>query len=293
MRKEFGVKLAIVGVVACAAVYALTSSQPSGSTFLDNHLAVEDVEFMAYVAKYRKSYGTVEEYNYRLSQFKLNRAKIAASNMKDSLSSTGVNLFADWTPEEFKKILGYKKNHTQKVESVKLLNTDAVPASVDWRTKGAVTPVKNQGQCGSCWSFSVTGSMEGAHAIKTGKLVSLSEQQLVDCSKDNSGCNGGDMDLAFKYTSTNPLETEAAYPYLAQDESCSYKKAQGVVSATTFHDVAANDNKQLKAAVALGPVSIAIEADQTVFQYYNGGILNSADCGTQLDHGVLIVGYGS
>ena len=125
-------------------------------------------------------------------------------------------------------------------KNIEILDESNLADSVDWVTKGAVTPVKNQGQCGSCWAFSTTGSMEGAHQIKTGNLVSLSEQQLVDCSWLNMGCNGGMMDRAFSYTKTHPLETEAEYPYTAKSHGlfgCKYEKSKGVVAAETYTDV--------------------------------------------------------
>lgn len=183
---------------------------------------------------------------------------------------------------------------TKTEKNVVKLDTSLAADSVDWRTKGAVTPVKNQGQCGSCWSFSTTGSMEGAHFVKTGKLVSLSESNLVDCSWLNHGCNGGSMDLAFRYAESNPLETEADYPYTPKTGifACKYTKSKGVVKVTTYKDVPANSSAALKAAVTQQPVSVAIEADKPVFHQYTGGIITTG-CGTALDHGVLAVGYGT
>merc|ERR1719263_1454268 len=173
-----------------------------------------------------------------------------------------------------------------------------LPTEVDWSAKGAVTPVKNQGQCGSCWSFSSTGSLEGAWEIASGKLVSLSEQQLVDCSKKegNMGCNGGLMDNAFTYWKTAGVCTEESYPYTAKTgttckaSSCTKAIPEGGVVG--FKDVDKDDEKALMEAVATGPVSIAIQANKGAFQFYKGGVL-STSCGTSLDHGVLLVGYGT
>merc|ERR1711953_1456656 len=150
------------------------------------------------------------------------------------------------------------------------------PASIDWTTKGAVTPVKNQGQCGSCWAFSTTGGTEGQWAIATGNLQSLSEQQLVDCSKANSGCNGGLMDSAFQYAEGVAVATENSYPYTARDGSCksSYSTAIPRGGVSGYHDVSSSTSS-LQSALQQQPVSVAIEADQSVFQRYSGGVITS------------------
>jgi len=160
--------------------------------------------------------------------------------------------------------------------------------------KGAVTPVKNQGQCGSCWSFSATGSLEGAHEIATGKLVSLSEQQFVDCDKVDQGCNGGLMDHAFNYAEANAICTESSYPYKGKKGSClasSCTVGLSKGSVTGYKDVSKDDMNALMEAVTQQPVSIAIEANLPTFQLYKNGVLGGI-CGASLDHGVLAVGYG-
>eukprot|EP00929_Paragymnodinium_shiwhaense_P020609 TRINITY_DN1367_c0_g1_i7.p2 TRINITY_DN1367_c0_g1~~TRINITY_DN1367_c0_g1_i7.p2 ORF type:complete len:267 (-),score=82.28 TRINITY_DN1367_c0_g1_i7:296-1063(-) len=175
---------------------------------------------------------------------------------------------------------------------------ETLPDSIDWVAKGAVTDVKNQGQCGSCWAFSSTGSLEGANFLASGKLVSLSEQQFVDCAGGtygNQGCNGGLMDNAFKYAEADAICTEDSYAYKAvggscQASSCTNGLQKGAVSG--YKDVQADSKEDLMSAVAQQPVSIAIEADLPVFQLYKSGVL-SGMCGAKLDHGVLVVGYGT
>ena len=166
------------------------------------------------------------------------------------------------------------------------------PFSTDWREKDVITNVKNQGKCGSCWSFSATGSIEAIHAIKTGTLLNISEQQLIDCSVDygNHGCQGGSMDNAFKYVIDNGLCSEEDYPYQGIEEQC--MDCKGIINISDYKDVIPNNEGILKRVVNQQPVSVAIQANLKSFQLYSSGIYSDPSCGTQLDHGVLIVGYG-
>lgn len=177
-------------------------------------------------------------------------------------------------------------------DSVTELSTTNLSTSVDWRTKGAVNPVQDQGQCGSCWAFSSTAAMEGEHFLKTGKLLKLSEQQFVDCDPKSEGCNGGLEAYAFQYAKKNPQELETDYKYTARTGRCKADSAKEIVKATSYTAVPKKSDKQLKAAIDMQPTCVSVDAE-TDFQFYSGGILNAKNCGTDLDHAVTAVGYGS
>ncbi|CDW82799.1 cathepsin l [Stylonychia lemnae] len=294
MRKTTSITLAVVGVVAFTALFAVSGFNGNDSQ-LNQVFSPEDQEFLKFITLHGKSYATKEEFQFRQNLFKSNLLKIRMHNAQNGVSyRLGVNKFSDMTPEEYKKRLGYLPHNVDQ-SKVKYLAPSNGDNTIDWRTKGAVTQVKDQGQCGSCWSFSATGSIEGHNFLTNKQLVSLSEQQLVDCSQaqGNEGCNGGWMDSAFQYAEQTPLETEADYPYEGVDDTCRVDASKETVQVKSYVDVTPNDADQLIAALQLGPVSVAIEADQNIFQSYQGGVINDSSCGTELDHGVLAVGYGT
>jgi len=259
-------------------------------------------EFTNFQEHFNKRYNTIEELETRFSIFRTNLINILNHNNDFSQNFTlGVNQFTDLTSYEFKKYVDFSSSLKGPVTGYGCKNFDSdatdAPDSVDWRTKGAVTSVKDQGQCGSCWTFSATGAIEGVWAISNHGLINLSEQQLVDCAEGRDygshGCSGGTMDGAFKYVKEFGQCTDTDYPYTALDGSCKNSKCNPVAHVFGCADVAPNNQLSLKAAVAQQPVSIAIEADTIYFQSYKSGVLDSVKCGTNLDHGVLIVGYGS
>jgi len=174
-----------------------------------------------------------------------------------------------------------------------VVSTGAGNGSWDWRAQGAVTPVKNQQQCGSCWAFSTTGSLEGLNFITNGDLESYSEQQLVDCSGQygNEGCDGGWPFWAMEYTAAQGIELESVYPYTAQDGTCQYDSSSVVFTNGGYGNVTNYNEVDMETQILVQPLSVCVEADQSVFQLYTGGVITSASCGTQLDHAILAVGY--
>lgn len=262
------------------------------------------VDFLHFIETFNKKYND-NELEGRFNNFLKNLQLIETHDYSFEL---GLNPFSDLSQEEFKSFakIGYVPRENPLPIKRSLLRfgrttscgefkskTQSLPDTIDWRQRNAVTEVKDQGQCGSCWSFSATGSMEGAWAIKTGKLVSFSEQQLIDCSivYGNSGCQGGLMEGAFEYAIDKGMCTENELPYKANGGLCS---GCSVVSHfTRCVDVTPNNQLHLKEAVSYGPVSVAIEADTLIFQFYKSGVVDDVKCGTNLDHGVLVVGYGN
>ena len=267
-------------------------------------------KFSSFQVTFHKKYDSLDELEKRFDIFKLNYDSMLDHNKASLFNFTlGVNQFSDLTSQEFKEqfISGFNPHAQDQLYGTTLGSYDCnsfstqssgVPESFDWRDNNGVTSVKDQGQCGSCWAFSSIGAMEGAWSVAKGQLVDLSEQQLVDCatgfSYGSHGCNGGQMDGGFKYAIQNGICSYSSYPYTSGTTKSggSCQSCDEIVTFSSCYDVKSKDQLALKSAVFKTPVSVAIEADTRYFQSYSGGVLDASTCGTQLDHGVLVVGYG-
>jgi len=258
-----------------------------------------DSHWTAFKNTHNKQYKLLgEEFNRRLN-FERNVRIINAHNLQADLELVtyrlGLNKYSDMSQTEFnKKFNGFRLGHANDSD-ILMATGKSVPDTVDWRTKGYVTPVKDQAQCGSCWAFSSTGSIEGQNFKKTGKLISFSEQQLVDCStaQGNAGCGGGWMDQAFQYViKAGGIETEEAYPYTAADGNCKFNKNAVKATLTGYTDIQKTEDALKEAVATNGPISVAVDA--TGFFQYKSGIFYDATCQQNSpDHAILVVGYGS
>ena len=299
---------AVSSVMACPVSSVMATDElPSMATNDLPSMATDDLpSFLSFIKKFDKTYKSMDHLKERFSIYSSNLKVIHSHNTcTESVClpinyTLGETFFTDFSQEEFKLYhnLQVVKSPLTAAKCSAFKSPNAkIPTSIDWRQQNAVSPVKDQGQCGSCWAFSSTGSMEGAWSIATGNLISLSEQQLVDCSYGlkygNLGCNGGEMDAAFQYAIDSGMCGEDDYTYAAKKGECHSCSCSALVHFKSCVDVTPNNEANLAQAVAMNPVSVAIEADTQVFQLYKSGVITSSACGTSLDHGVLVVGYGA
>jgi len=282
-------------------------------------------KFEVWMAEHKKSYHHhhYEEELRRHIIWNAHDEYIECHNSQSSSYKLGHNQFSDLTNKEYRELnnlgkktsseiksilhkeetqknvlrLGVSKESLSEQRKLQEKSKKKIPTNKDWVTEGAVTPVKDQASCGSCWSFSATGAIEGAIYVKHGKLVSLSEQMLVDCDKKDDGCNGGLMDNAFEFDEAqHGLCSEKNYPYIAETSDCKQDKCHRVKKSKvkSYVDLTEGDQHGLMAAIAMQPISVAMQADQLSFQLYKEGIFDDTNCGMDgdIDHGVLAVGYG-
>ena len=268
-----------LGFYAIGLIYNGTYDMING-TFYPNH-----TDYITYIEKNNKTYDFL---NYKI--YHNNLKYIKEMNQKNLSYELEINDFID---KPFNKMNIYSR---EECHNCFTCTDNIISQSKDWRKDGVVTNVKNQGECGSCWAFSSTGSIEGINAIKYKKLHNVSEQQLMDCSTEegNQGCEGGMMDYAFKYViNNNGLCSEEDYPYQGEQGPCQSFQCNNVVNISDYSDVEQNNEKILMRAVSQQPISVAIQANVSSFKFYRSGVYQDPECGDALDHGVLIVGYGT
>jgi len=280
MRQVLSVILVLI--VVCAAYSPLFSQN------VEHH-------WKEFTLKYQKHYATAQESTLRFAIFKANLAQIDSLNQNDPSASFGINKFSDLSSEEFAGTYLMpsfeSKFSFEKYEPVQSKG-EAVPDSFDWRSKGAVTPVKDQGQCGSCWAFSATEEIESQWLLKGNPAVFLAPQQIVDCDKKDAGCGGGDTPTAYEYViSAGGIEPESLYPYKAKDQKCAFNLTKAAVSISGWKYVvkAKNETEMLDALFTAGPLSICVDAE--TWQHYDKGIITK-NCKAHLDHCVELVGFG-
>lgn len=290
--------LAVI-VAACSSVASGRLSSEAASV-----AAQQELEWNNYISTFGKSYKTKKEQAQRKEIFMVNNKFVNDHNANPNNSYTlAVNQFADQTNKEFvAKRNGFNAASSPPSDSITNLFSlnplATLPNFINWTASGNVTPVKDQGQCGSCWAFSATGGLESVMSIKTGKLPSLSEQNLMDCSGNygNQACNGGLMTSAYKYVIANKgIDTEASYPYTAMSgTTCMYSITNKGAACTNYTNIPSGNEAALQQAIVQRPVCVAIDASKRTFQLYSSGVYNEPSCSTTaLDHGVLAVGYGT
>lgn len=292
------------------------------SDYLDHDFKEKSIaeNWQTFKAKSGAAFTSDEEENDRMGVFAENYARIISHNAEmrtraknegknDTDYTLGVNEFSTLTDDEFKKIHIHElplRSPTELEEVEKHVDVEdhsdnrtraGLPSSFNWCNKNGCTAVKNQGNCGGCWAFSITGAIEGALLAKTGQLKSLSEQQLIDCTHTRQyatyGCHGGWPDSGFRYVQTNPLADSRSYPYQARETSCQARR--GNVKIRSYGMIRQNDEEHLRSVVVnYGPVAIAMDASLWSFRYYSGGIYSDRSCNKySQNHAVLVVGYGS
>ncbi|XP_042542796.1 procathepsin L-like [Dipodomys spectabilis] len=258
-----------------------------------------DAQWTKWKTEYGKSYHSDEE-GWRRAIWEENWKMIEVHNEEERQGkhtyTLEMNAFGDMTDEELQQgeteFQPIRPNEEEQIYPDLLFGD--LPASVDWREKGYVTPVKDQGQCNSCWAFCATGALEGQMFKKTGKLVSLSEQNLVDCSRpQNNGCTGGLPHLAYQYVKNNGgLDSEESYPYEAKNGPCRYKPENSAANVTGYVILPPSEQALMRAVATVGPIATGFHSAHSSFKYYRGGIHYNPTCPKYLTHGVVVVGYG-
>uniref|UniRef100_A0A8R1E2W6 Uncharacterized protein n=1 Tax=Caenorhabditis japonica TaxID=281687 RepID=A0A8R1E2W6_CAEJA len=254
-----------------------------------------------FILKYDRKYPTIEEFEYRFAIFVKNIKEMEEEEKRHPGLDLDVNEFTDWTDEELRKMILDREN--EKLDFAPppynkqyLENGVKRPASIDYRDQGKLTPVKNQGQCGSCWAFATVASVEAQYAIKKGKLVALSEQELVDCDNRNNGCNGGYRPYAMRFVKENGLETEKDYPYEAKKhDQCSLIQNYTKIFIDGSRMLSSNEEDVADWVGTKGPVTFGMQVVKAMYSYRSGIFKpTEEDCAEKSmgSHALTIVGYG-
>lgn len=285
--------IGVVGVIAAIASFNYSSPKAALQQFI-----LEDSEFQAFLSHHGKQYSG-EEYSKRFEIFRDNLSFIRIHNAQAKDWILGVNQFADLSFTEFKARytpLEFTDKKIKKISEIQV-GVEGIPSSVDWRAKGAVSPVKNEGACfGGSYAFSGVGAIEGIWNITGNPLVVLSEQEILDCSGGsygNAGCKFGIMDNVFEYVIAKGITSDSNYPFKASSGTCNGGDVTKIVAEISdYQDVQEKNSTALLIAASQQPVSVAVQADQTSWQFYKGGVVTN-NCGNNPDHAVLIVGYST
>lgn len=256
----------------------------------------EEKSFLSWMRQTNQIF-TGDEYQFRLGIFLSNQQRVKQFNSRNEKTFTvGINKFACLTESEYKSLLGHKPRSALRNKVIQRI-TKKADESVDWRTKGIVNAVKDQGQCGSCWAFGTVQACESAYALATGTLNVCSEQNLVDCVTECAGCSGGLESAALDYILTKQdgyLMGDEDYPYKAYEQTCKFDKSKGINQIKSYDHGKQGDEEYLAQLVSQGVCDVAIDASNWSFQLYSGGIYDESACSSvNLDHAVGLVGYGT
>ncbi|OMJ81321.1 hypothetical protein SteCoe_18244 [Stentor coeruleus] len=291
MKKGVFIGLGVIGMIVVVGMMK--------NPLIYERYQVELEEFESFMSSYGKVYKDDDEKLMRFRVFKDNLSYIRVINLENHSWTLAANFFSDLTFEEFSNIQLDKSlnDETNENPDFNILSSNEkslnLPNSIDWRAKNAVTPIKNQQSCGCGWAFATTASVEGAWKINGHPLISMSEQQLVDCSSSygNKGCTSGTIVNALKYVQANGLANETAYPYTASTKLCSKSKAALVVAKiSSYNSVQSSSSNSLMTAIVNQPIAVAVDANPTYWQFYSSGVIDG-NCGTTINHNVLVVGY--
>lgn len=301
--KKILVVLGVASVAVVAAVAYLGFYQPQ-TTVLKNGEGLDHIYemFDNFMIKHRKNYFNKEEFHFRRELYVQRLIENFEHNRQPGVTwFKDINRFSDLTEDEFKRYyLGYRKSDVDfEVEELEFDENAELESSVDWKKKGAVAAVKDQGNCGSCWAFSTIAGLEGAYHLKSkseNSIQTFSEQQLVDCatkSYGNYGCDGGDLPGSYKYLESYAAESESSYPYHARDHKCQYNKSKGITKVSGAKKIKKGSDSALKQGLASKPLAVCIDA--STLQSYSSGVIDVNACGKrpELDHCVLLYGYNS